>query len=82
MREVAARKGVSPAQIALAWVLAQGEDILPIPGTKRRTRLAENVGAVNVRLTTEELADLNASVAEIGVSGERYPPAMMKALNG
>ena len=82
VREVAARKGVSAAQIALAWVLAQGDDILPIPGTKRRTRLAENVGAVNVRLTTEELADLNATVEKITVHGERYPAAMMKALNG
>jgi aryl-alcohol dehydrogenase-like predicted oxidoreductase len=82
VREVAARKGVSPAQIALAWVLAQGDDILPIPGTKRRTRLAENVGAVNVTLTSAELADLNATVERIAVHGERYPPAMMKALNG
>jgi aryl-alcohol dehydrogenase-like predicted oxidoreductase len=82
VREVATRKGVSPAQIALAWVLAQGDDILPIPGTKRRTRLAENVGAVNVRLTNDELAALNSTVAEISVHGERYAPAMMKVLNG
>jgi aryl-alcohol dehydrogenase-like predicted oxidoreductase len=82
VRETATRKGVSPAQIALAWVLAQGDDILPIPGTKRRTRLAENVGAVNVRLTSDELSSLNATVTEISVHGERYAPAMMKALNG
>jgi aryl-alcohol dehydrogenase-like predicted oxidoreductase len=82
VRDMATRKGVSPAQIALAWVLAQGDDILPIPGTKRRTRLAENVGAVNVRLTTDELAALTSTVADISVHGERYAPAMMKALNG
>jgi aryl-alcohol dehydrogenase-like predicted oxidoreductase len=82
VRDLASRKACTPAQIAIAWVLAQGDDILPIPGTKRRERLAENVAAVNVKLSAAELAELNAKVNELGVQGERYPPAMMKALNG
>jgi aryl-alcohol dehydrogenase-like predicted oxidoreductase len=82
VRDVATRKGVTPAQIALAWVLAQGEDILPIPGTKRRTRLAENVAAVDVKLSAAELQELNAKVETLAVKGDRYPPAMMKALGG
>lgn len=82
VREFAARKGCTPAQLALAWLLAQGEDILPIPGTKRRTRLAENVAALDVRLTPDELRELATRVEEIGVRGDRYAPAMMKALNG
>lgn len=82
VRELAARKGATPAQIALAWLLAQGEDILPIPGTKRRTRQSENMGALTITLSTSDLADLNAKVASLAVQGERYPPAMMKALDG
>jgi aryl-alcohol dehydrogenase-like predicted oxidoreductase len=82
VRELAARKRCTAAQIALAWLLAQGEDILPIPGTKRRERLAENVAAADVRLTPAELSELNSKIAKLGVQGDRYPPAMMKALNG
>lgn len=82
VRELATRKGCTPAQIALAWLFAQGADILPIPGTKRRERLAENVAAVDVKLSSGELAELNAKVNTLGVQGERYPPAMMTALNG
>jgi aryl-alcohol dehydrogenase-like predicted oxidoreductase len=82
IRETAARKGCTPAQLALAWLLAQGDDILPIPGTKRRTRLAENIAALDVQLTPAELSELTAQVDAIGVKGDRYPPAMMKALNG
>jgi aryl-alcohol dehydrogenase-like predicted oxidoreductase len=82
VRDLASRKGCTPAQIALAWLFAQGEDILPIPGTKRRERLAENVAAVDIKLSASELAALNAKVSELGVQGERYPPAMMKVLNG
>ncbi len=82
VRDMASRKGCTPAQIALAWLFAQGEDILPIPGTKRRDRLAENIAALDIPLSAAELAELNSKVSELGVQGDRYPPAMMKALNG
>jgi aryl-alcohol dehydrogenase-like predicted oxidoreductase len=82
VREFAERKGCTAGQVALAWLFAQGEDVLPIPGTKRRERLAENVSALDVRLSVAELEELNAKVAQVGVQGDRYPPAMMKALNG
>jgi aryl-alcohol dehydrogenase-like predicted oxidoreductase len=82
VRAFAVRKAATPAQIALAWVLAQGQDILPIPGTKRRARLQENVAALSVTLATAELESLNAEIARIAVRGERYPPAMMQALGG
>src|SRR3954470_18040956 len=58
VQELAAAKSVTPAQLALAWVLAQGEDIVPIPGTRHRTRLEENVGAVDVHLTAEDLREI------------------------
>lgn len=72
---VAARKGVTAAQVALAWLLAQGEDVVPIPGTKSRTRLEENLGAADVDLTDAELAEL-----ELPVSGERYPEGMLRLI--
>ncbi|MDN3353965.1 aldo/keto reductase [Actinomadura sp. DC4] len=75
VRAVAGRKGVTPAQLALAWLLAQGDDVVPIPGTKRRTRLEENLGAADVTLTEAELAEL-----ELPVSGERYPEAMLRLI--
>jgi aryl-alcohol dehydrogenase-like predicted oxidoreductase len=75
MRALAERKGVTPAQLALAWLLAQGEDVVPIPGTKRRTRLEENLGAADVVLTGAELTEL-----ELPVSGERYPDAMLRLI--
>ncbi len=72
VKEIAAEKGVAPAQLALAWVMAQGEDILPIPGTKRRTYLEENAAAVDVALTGDELARID-EVAPVGAgAGERY----------
>ena len=70
-------KGCSPAQLALAWVLAQGDDIVPIPGTKRVKYLEDNVAAADVRLTANELAELSSAVSA-GVAGTRYPEAMMK----
>jgi aryl-alcohol dehydrogenase-like predicted oxidoreductase len=82
VRGLAQRKGATPAQIALAWVMAQGEDILPIPGTKRRERQAENAASVNVKLSAADLQELNAAVEKVSVKGDRYPPAMMNALNG
>ena len=72
VREVAEEKGVTPGQLALAWVLAQGEEIVPIPGTKRRSYLEENAAATGVRLTPEELARIDA-VAPVGAgAGDRY----------
>jgi aryl-alcohol dehydrogenase-like predicted oxidoreductase len=82
VRVLAERKGATPAQIALAWLLAQGEDILPIPGTKRRERQAENAASMDVKLTATEVQELSSTVEKLSVKGDRYPPAMMNALNG
>ena len=76
VKAVAARHGATPAQVALAWVLTVAPDAVPIPGTKRRTYLDDNLGAVNVHLTTEDMAELDR-LASMAV-GERYPPAMAK----
>ena len=78
VRGVAAERGATPAQVALAWVLAQGEDIVPIPGTKRPEYLEQNAGALEIELTAEELEAITGSLA--GVAGERYPAGMMKQL--
>lgn len=77
VREMAARKGAAPGQIALAWLLHKGEDIVPIPGTKRRRYLEENVGAAEVALSAEEMAVLDAALAPEKVSGPRYSPKNM-----
>ena len=78
VKALAADKGCSAAQLALAWVLAQGEHIVPIPGTRRRLNLDENLGALDVRLTDDELAQIDA-VFPVGVSaGARYPEGMMR----
>jgi aryl-alcohol dehydrogenase-like predicted oxidoreductase len=79
--DVAARKGCTPAQLALAWVLAQGEDIVPIPGSTRRVRLEENAAAVAIRLTPEDLREIDALVPAGMASGTRYPEAGMRAVN-
>ena len=73
VRQFAGRKGVTPGQIALAWLLHKGEDIVPIPGTKRRTYLEENVGAARVQLTAADLAELDNVMKD--VAGPRYTPA-------
>jgi aryl-alcohol dehydrogenase-like predicted oxidoreductase len=79
--EIANAKGASPAQIALAWVLAQGEDVVPIPGTKRRKYLEENARAVEIELSADELARI-AEIARPGIAaGARYPEASMKTVN-
>lgn len=81
MKEIAAEKGCQPSQLALAWLLAQGDDIVPIPGTKRSQYLEENIGALTVQLTDTELARIN-EVAPRGVAaGERYPEAGMRGVN-
>jgi aryl-alcohol dehydrogenase-like predicted oxidoreductase len=72
VREIAAEKGVTPAQLALAWVLHQGEDIVPIPGTKRVRYLEENVAAVDVALSKEDLARIEAAFPKGAIVGERY----------
>lgn len=72
VRDVATRKGVTSGQVALAWLLHKGSDIVPIPGTKRRKYLDENVGAANVSLTGEEMAALDAALAPQNVAGPRY----------
>ncbi len=81
VEEVAREKRCTPAQLALAWVLAQGDAIVPIPGTKRRKYLQENIGALNVALTSEDLAQIDEVVPLGAFAGSRYPEAMMKLLN-
>ena len=77
--EIADEKGVTPAQLALAWVLAQGEDLVPIPGTKRRTYLEQNAGAIDVELTATDLARIEAELPQ--VAGARYDEAGMAAVD-
>ena len=76
--ELAREKGVTPGQLALAWVLAQGEDIVPIPGTKRRSYLEENAAASEIELTAEDLARLDELAPRGAAVGMRYPEAMMR----
>ena len=77
LKELAAEKGISPAQLALAWLLAQGEDLVPIPGTKRVRYLDDNMGALKVNLTKADLTKISARLAEFRIVGERYTPEMM-----
>jgi aryl-alcohol dehydrogenase-like predicted oxidoreductase len=77
---VAARVGVPLAQLSLAWVLAQGEDVVPIPGTTRRAHLRENLGALEVRLSDEDIEAVRRLVESHEVAGERYPQEMMGAI--
>ena len=76
---LATGRGVTPSQLALAWVLGQGDDIVPIPGTKRRSYLEENLGALDFELTAEELAQISEVVGP--AAGDRYPEAGMRGLN-
>jgi aryl-alcohol dehydrogenase-like predicted oxidoreductase len=77
---IAARKGCSPSQLTLAWLLAQGDDVVAIPGTRFAPRLDENVGAQDVKLTAAEVAEIAAAVPKGSASGERYPAGGMKAV--
>ena len=77
---IAKRKGCTPAQLALAWVLAQGPDVIPIPGTKQKKRLLENIGALNVKLTDSELAEISNAVPAGSAKGTRYPEGQMASL--
>ncbi len=81
LSKIAAEKRATLAQLAIAWVLAQGDDVIPIPGTKRIDRLGENLGALSIKLTPEDLNRI-AAVAPIGVAaGSRYPDAIMHTVN-
>lgn len=73
VKAIATKKGVTPSQLALAWLLAQGEDIAPIPGTKRRVYLEENIAATQITLTPEDLNQLEAVAPKGITAGERYP---------
>ncbi|WP_338759029.1 aldo/keto reductase [Massilia sp. METH4] len=81
VRTLAAEKGCTPAQLALAWLLAQGEHVIPIPGTKRETYLRENLGAVDVTLTPVEVAAIGAALPPGIAAGQRYSAEGMKGLN-
>ena len=81
IRAVAERLGATPGQVALAWLLAQGPSIVPIPGTRRLTRLEENIGAAELALTAEDLAELEQASTEVKILGERYPEAMQQMVN-
>ncbi len=78
---IARQKGATAAQLALAWVLAQGDDIVPIPGTKHRRFLEENVAAVEIRLTPQDLARIDEVAPQGAAAGERYPEQAMAAVN-
>jgi aryl-alcohol dehydrogenase-like predicted oxidoreductase len=82
VKELAAKKGCTPAQFALAWVLAQGNDVIPIPGTKRVPYLEDNMGALAVQLTESDLKETDARFQKINVTGERYTPEMMSLVHG
>jgi aryl-alcohol dehydrogenase-like predicted oxidoreductase len=82
VEEIAREKGCKSSQLALAWVLAQGDDIVPIPGTKRRKYLEENVGALAVKLTTEDLQRIDEVFPPEAAAGGRYPEHMMTLVNG
>ena len=78
---MAKQKGCTPGQLSLAWVLAQWEGVLPIPGTKKRRYLDENAAAVDIRLSPEQLAAIERELPEDLVQGERYPDSMLGTLN-
>jgi aryl-alcohol dehydrogenase-like predicted oxidoreductase len=77
VRQLAAAKGVTPSQLAIAWVLSRGDDVVPIPGTKRRSYLEENAGALEVELTADDLAAIEEVTPRGSVAGERYTPEHM-----
>jgi aryl-alcohol dehydrogenase-like predicted oxidoreductase len=81
VKRLAARTRCTAAQLALAWVLAQGEDVIPIPGSKRRERLEENAAAADIQLTAEELSEIDALLPPGIAAGTRYPEAGMRAVN-
>jgi aryl-alcohol dehydrogenase-like predicted oxidoreductase len=82
IEEIAKEKGCQPSQLALAWVLAEDKNIVPIPGTKRRKYLEENVAAIDVKLTEQDLRRINEIFPTGAAAGLRYPEPMMKTING
>ncbi|UOQ71208.1 aldo/keto reductase [Hymenobacter cellulosilyticus] len=82
IKDLAGQKGCSASQLALAWVLAQGQDVVPIPGTKRISYLEENLGALQVQLSSEELRQLDEIAPKGVAAGQRYPEQMMRSVNG
>lgn len=82
LKRIAARKNATPAQIALAWLLAQKPWIVPIPGTRKIHRLEENLGAASVELTSDDLTDIETSFSKIPVQGARLPEGLMQYSNG
>ncbi len=81
VEKIAGQKGCSPSQLALAWVMAQGEDIVPIPGTKRRKYLDENIASLNVALTKDDLDRINETMPVGAASGTRYAESAMPSVN-
>jgi aryl-alcohol dehydrogenase-like predicted oxidoreductase len=81
VKAIAKRKGVKAGQLALAWVLAKGEDLVPIPGTKRRKYLEENAAAAEIKLTPAEVVELEAAVPQSEIVGDRYAAANMQAID-
>lgn len=81
LKSIASEKRATPAQVALAWLLAQKSYIVPIPGTTKLHRLEENIGAVNIQLTSVELSSIGAAAEKIEIQGERYPQQMMAMVN-
>jgi aryl-alcohol dehydrogenase-like predicted oxidoreductase len=81
VKAIADRKGVKAGQLALAWVLAKGQDLVPIPGTKRRRYLEENAGSVEIKLSPAEVAEIEAAVPQQDIAGDRYTPESMKTID-
>ena len=77
IKDIAHKKGCTPGQLTLAWLLAQGEDVIPIPGTKKIKYLEENIAALDVKLTSSENTEIRKAVEDAEVHGERYPEQMM-----
>jgi aryl-alcohol dehydrogenase-like predicted oxidoreductase len=81
VKAIAERKGVKPGQLALAWVMAQGDDVVPIPGTKRRKYLEENAAAAEIKLTADEVKELEAAIPASDIAGDRYSEGALKAID-
>lgn len=82
LEDIAAANAVTPSQIALAWILAQGDHLVPIPGTRRRTHLKENIDAADIVLSDSEIDQLNGTFTPAAIAGERWPEAGMRRMNG
>ena len=81
VRDIATAKGVTPSQLALAWVLSRGPDVVPIPGTKRRSYLHENIDALEIHLTADDLRAIDEAAPQGAAQGDRYPEQMMHSIN-